>query len=384
MLSFIRNRALLAPLSDEPHAYALYRIDAARHDASLIEEIAIGQSLGAWDERHVEISVLESKVARIVAFETRDGFHWATVAFPWNLWHGQLGWLLAILFGKMSFYEGVQLADVWFQESCFGDGKLVGPSLGMGALRASVGVTQEVPLLMGILKPNVAMSASAIASLYEQTADAGLHIVKDDEIRHDASEKEVLERVSLVADVRACRNLKTLYAVHMQISSGISESYVRALENAGATALLVNVWTSGLGELQRLRTLTRLPILAHPALVGAFGFRESNATIHPRVTLARLLRAAGADLSLFPSPYGKLGLPREIATGVAEACLTKEGWAVNETIPVPSAGIRPEHGPMARADFGLDFVLNAGTGIFAAKDDIRPVVQAFRAGLYGE
>lgn len=383
MLPFIKNRALLSELTDEPHALASFRIDASRHEPGLIEEIALGQSVGAWDERFVDKETLERKVARIVTFETRDGFHWATVAFPWNLWHGQLGWLLTLLFGKMSFFEGVQLADVWFQTTCFAENRLPGPSHGIASVRAMTGAAPNTPLLMGILKPNVAMSADAICNLYQECAEAGVHLVKDDEIRHDASEKYVLERVSTVASLRAQRNFKTLYAVHLQISSGVEESFVRALENAGATALLVNTWTAGLGALQKLRSLTRLPILAHPALAGAFGFREHTATIHPRVTLSRLPRAAGADFSLFPSPYGKLGLPRDIAVDIAQCCTTKEGWPINETIPVPSAGIRPEHGPMARADFGFDFVLNAGTGIFASKTSVRDSVAAFRRELYG-
>jgi 2,3-diketo-5-methylthiopentyl-1-phosphate enolase len=100
--------------------------------------------------------------------------------------------------------------------------------------------------------------------------------------------------------------------------------------------------------------------------------------------MARFLRAAGADFSLFPSPYGKLGLPREVAADVSEACRTKEGWPINEIIPVPSAGIRPEHAPLARADFGVDFVLNAGTAIFATKDGVGSAVATFRKELYGK
>ena len=384
MLPFIKNRALLSEMGAEPHALASFRIDASRHEPGLIEEIALGQSIGAWDERFVDKETLERKCARIVTFETREGYHWATVAFPWNLWNGQLGWLLTLLFGKMSFYEGVQLADVWFQPTCFGESKLPGPAHGIASVRAMTGAAPNTPLLMGILKPNVAMSADAICSLYQECAQAGLHIVKDDEIRHDESEKYVLERVSTVASLQARRKFKTLYAVHLQITSGIDEPFVRALENAGASALLVNTWTAGLGELQKLRSLTRLPILAHPALAGAFGIREATATIHPRVTLARFPRAAGADFSLFPSPYGRLGLQRDIAVDIAQCCTTKEGWHVNETIPVPSAGIRPEHGPMARADFGFDFVLNAGTGIFASNQSVGEAVAAFRKELYGQ
>ena len=49
--------------------------------------------------------------------------------------------------------------------------------------------------------------------------------------------------------------------------------------------------------------------------------------------------------------------------------------------PVPSAGIKPEHAPEAKKDFGKDFVLNAGTGIFANHKGITSTIKQFREEL---
>ena len=55
---------------------------------------------------------------------------------------------------------------------------------------------------MGILKPNVAMSAEKIRDLYVEAAEAGIHLLKDDEIRFDENEDEILKRVELVAKAK--------------------------------------------------------------------------------------------------------------------------------------------------------------------------------------
>ncbi|WP_186645628.1 RuBisCO large subunit C-terminal-like domain-containing protein [Fluviispira vulneris] len=378
MYKYIKNSELLAPLNNVPHAFARFRIDAQKHPVHLIEEIALGQSLGAWDTQHVAIETLRKKIAKIVSIESDSCFHEATVAFPIEIWHGKLSWLLSILFGKMSFYEGVQLNSVWFSQDCFHEKTLIGPKNNINNIRMSVGAEENKPLLMGILKPNVGMSTEKISELYVEAAEAGVHLLKDDEIRHDLTPLESLKRVNRIAEESAKRNLKTLYAVHLQIDGPHFLEHAKALENAGANAFLLNTWITGIDVLQEIRKVTNLPIVSHPALVGAFGIQEAKATIHPRVTLAQFIRAAGADLSLFPSPYGKLGLDKELALDIANHCLLKNtNWSINESIPVPSAGIKPEHAPMAKKDFGNNFILNAGTGIFSHPKGIRKSIEEF-------
>lgn len=382
MAIIVQHKELLSPIGNEPHAFAKFIIDAKKYPATIIEEIAIGQTLGAWEEQFVSKQVLIAKVAKIIDYSKDENFHTVTLAFPINTWQGKLSWLLAILFGKMSFYENIQLNSVWFSKDCFAEGILQGPKWNADLLRLKTGAFANQPLLMGILKPNVAMEDQKICDLYLQAAEAGLHLLKDDEIRHDQSFTATLKRTELIATTANKRNLKTLYAVHFQLDCLHFKEQLRAIENAGAQALLINTWTSGIDFLQEMRKLTTLPILSHPALVGAFGIRTHASTIHPRVTLAQFLRAAGADLSLFPSPYGKLGLDKEVALDIAQNCRQmNDHWQINPTIPVPSAGIKPEHAMQAKKDFGKDFVLNAGTGIFANMNGISTSIKQFKEEL---
>lgn len=375
--SFIKNKSLLDTSTHEAHAFVKYRVQYAQYNESILEEIAIGQSLGAWETSHVSEKILKQKVAKIVEFKKFETYFEGTIAFPWNLWHGNLSWLLTIIYGKMSFYPGIQLNSINFSLDC----KLNGPKNSLEDIRKLLDLKMNGPLLMGILKPNVAMEASKIRDLYEQAADAGIHILKDDEIRFDNDENEILKRISLVAEIKRKKNLKTLYAVHLQVSGTNYINLLKRCEDSGADAFLINTWICGLDTLQNIRNHTQLPIFSHPALVGAFGFDEHSSSIHPRVTMAQLIRAAGADFSLFPSPYGKLGLPKNIALEIANECLNEGSTHFKPMTPVPSAGIKPSHAPLAKEDFGQNFVLNAGTGIFSGPKTIQENIYEFQTQL---
>ena len=366
--------------TNDPHALVTYRADKSMHGAEIFEEIAIGQTIGAWDERYVDAEVMRQKVAKIVQLNDCDTHLEATIAFPLQAWNSDLSWLLTLVFGKMSFYPGVTPSRLSFEDGCFFENGLQGPLHTLEMLRVKTGAVANKPLLMGILKPNVAMSADALERLYCEVAEAGVHLVKDDEIRHDSNFDETLRRVEKVANRKAQQNLKTMYVVHAPINAYSASSlkeWSSSLKRAGADALLINVWTVGLSLLQELRRVCDLPLVAHPALAGALGQGRTSDAIDPAVTLASFMRAAGADLTLFPSPYGKIGLPRATALEIANTCRAKWPAHTLPLIPVPSAGIKPEHVEQACKDFGNDFILNAGTAIFASGRSIRESAQDF-------
>ena len=131
LLSFIKNKNLLEYNSNIAHAFVTYRIDSSKYDYSIIEEIAIGQSLGAWDTSYVAEDILKKKVAKLVNCEQYENYFEATIAFPYNLWLGNLSWLITLMFGKMSFYPGIQLNSVEFSKNC----NLNGPKNSINDLR---------------------------------------------------------------------------------------------------------------------------------------------------------------------------------------------------------------------------------------------------------
>ncbi|MBJ8192565.1 2,3-diketo-5-methylthiopentyl-1-phosphate enolase, partial [Bacillus cereus] len=80
------------------------------------------------------------------------------------------------------------------------------------------------------------------------------------------------------------------------------------------------------------------------------------------VLLGQLMRLAGADLVLFPSPYGSVTMPREENMAIRDELITPD-LPLKASMPVPSAGIHPGLVPLIVRDFGTDVVVNAGGGI---------------------
>lgn len=118
--------------------------------------------------------------------------------------------------------------------------------------------------------------------------------------------------------------------------------------------------------------------MAHPAVSGALTASPEYG-IANQVLLGKLLRAAGADLVLFPSPYGNVALAQEETTAIASA-LTKQA-PYRSAFPVPSAGIHPGLVPQLIADFGVHSVINAGGGIHGHPDGAAAGATAFRQAV---
>jgi 2,3-diketo-5-methylthiopentyl-1-phosphate enolase len=149
----------------------------------------------------------------------------------------------------------------------------------------------------------------------------------------------------------------------------------------GANALLFNVFAYGLDVLQALVEDPEItvPILAHPAVSGAltsspfYGFRTA-------LLLGKLLRIAGADLVLFPSPYGSVALPKEETQQLAFE-LKRKDLPLKPAFPVPSAGIHPGLVPRLVEDFGIDSVINAGGGVHGHPGGAVSGGKAFRQAI---
>jgi 2,3-diketo-5-methylthiopentyl-1-phosphate enolase len=95
--------------------------------------------------------------------------------------------------------------------------------------------------------------------------------------------------------------------------------------------------------------------------------------------LGKLLRYSGADLSLFPSPYGTVALEKDKALSIANELTRKDSF--KQAFPVPSAGIHPGLVPLLIRDFGIDSVINAGGGVHGHPDGARGGGLAFRQAI---
>ncbi|WP_036715979.1 RuBisCO large subunit C-terminal-like domain-containing protein, partial [Paenibacillus darwinianus] len=96
--------------------------------------------------------------------------------------------------------------------------------------------------------------------------------------------------------------------------------------------------------------------------------------------LGKLMRLAGADLVLFPSPYGSVVMPKEENLAVRNALLA-ESVPERTSFPVPSAGIHPGLVPLIMKDFGSEVVVNAGGGVHGHPLGAAAGGQAFRQAI---
>lgn len=351
------------------YSYPATNLDQAK---KMAVQIASGQTLGYLPE---PIGAYANHLGRIREVGCKDDRGICDIAFPGHLFGADIAGLLTVLFGKISFAPGLHLDAVSADERFLKEIK--GPRIGLKGIRERVGVTADRPLLMAILKPGLGPDDKVLAQNYAKLVEAGTHLVKDDEVRVDLSLEAAKKRLDAVLEAGKGRGM---YVMALNGPAFELRDRAIALQSAGAQAFLVCPYTYGIAVMQSLASdpAVRVPVFAHPAFTGIM----SNAThgIHPRVSLGTLMRWAGADAVLFPSPYGSIALPKVDCQLIHEE-LMKPQEHLPASASVPSAGIMPEFVEQIRKDFGSDVVVNAGTGMARSGSTIAEGAKAFLSAI---
>ncbi|MGE7603749.1 2,3-diketo-5-methylthiopentyl-1-phosphate enolase [Peribacillus sp. NPDC097675] len=360
------------------------------------EGIALGLTVGTWTELpHLVQKQLEKHKGRVISVtplpeEGRVNLYFGQkvyrstikIAYPAGNFSNDLPAILTTVFGKLSLDGEIKLIDLDF----VGDIQKAfpGPRFGITGIREKIDVFDR-PLVMSIFKGVLGRDLAYHNEQLLQQALGGVDLVKDDEILFDQEQTPFFDRVrtgkTILEDVYETTGHRTIYAVNLSGRTfELMDKAERAAE-AGADALLFNVHTYGLDVLQALRENNRinLPIMAHPAYSGALASSALYGVSYS-LLLGKLARLSGADLSLFPSPYGNVALDKAEALAVAEA-LTKNEPSWKKAFPVPSAGIHPGMVPNLIKDFGLESVINAGGGVHGHPDGAKGGAQAFRSAV---
>ncbi|AFY76074.1 MAG: 2,3-diketo-5-methylthiopentyl-1-phosphate enolase [Hydrococcus sp. C42_A2020_068] len=347
-------------------------IDAQRQ----AKVIAVGQTAGTWDERfaHREDS-LKRHLAEVVSVETDEqGYSIARVRFPDLNVENDISSLLTMIFGKYSLAGAAKVVGVHLPQTY---GRM--PKVGITGIRERLGV-RDRPLIMAIYKPALGLSAEDHAAILEQVADAGLDIIKDDEIMGDLAVAPTLKRLEacrrVLDEVKAKTGRTVLYAVNVTGTADKLIEKARLLVREGANALLLNVLTYGFSVLEALAADPEInvPIFAHPAFAGAM-CASADTGLAYSVVLGTLMAHGGADAVLYPAHYGSLPFDPQEEQKIRDSLRSRN------VFPVPSAGIHPGIVPKAIADYGKDVILNAGTGIMDHPDGAAAGVRAFFEAL---
>lgn len=363
----------LALISDRVGGFVTARYSFPAGDLGssrkMATQIATGQTLGYVPEN---LPMFADYVGRVKSL-TLDGDRGvAEIAFPKTLFGDDLSGLLTILFGKISFVPGLRL------EAIDGDANFLcsikGPKFGLEGIRRLIGSdASRRPLLMAILKPGIGPSDDALASQFASLVAAGTDLIKDDETRIDLAFDNAKYRLEKVLNAGKGRGI---YVMHLSGPAFQIRDRALKLQSLGAQAFLFCPFTYGISVLQALccDPEVKVPIFAHPALAGVL--TQGNNSIAPQVALGTLLRWAGSDAVLFPSPYGSISLPRQEALSVHRQ-LTQTQGHLKMAASVPSAGITSDFVKSIRSDFGLDVVINAGTGMAKSGFGVEEGAKAF-------
>lgn len=377
---------------------ATYRIHDDHADfRKKAESIAVGMTVGSWTElpqaKRQSLQKHLGEVHAVEVFESPDGspgsrYADVSIAYPDINFSRDIPALLVTVFGKISMDGKIKLTALDLSDSFLS--AFPGPKFGIDGIRQLLGV-HDRPLLMSIFKSVIGLNADELTEQFIRQARGGVDLIKDDEILFENELTPIATRVKLCMEAAAETERETgkklLYAANLTgRTSGLRDQALRAID-AGANALLFNVLSYGYDVLQELSADPEItvPIAAHPALAGAI-YPSPYYGIAAPVLLGQLMRIAGADLVLFPSPYGSVTMPREENLSIRNE-LHRAELGMKRSLPVPSAGIHPGLVPKIMRDFGTDVVVNAGGGIhghpMGTEAGGRAFVQAIEAAMDG-
>jgi 2,3-diketo-5-methylthiopentyl-1-phosphate enolase len=369
------------------------------HDAA--HALAEMQSTGTWVELERETSALRDRhAARIIAIwevpdrevvEPMPGRRdWVVqLAFPVHNLGGQIPLLLATVYGECASAGEIRLLDLDLPASFTGAFK--GPRFGIDGIRRLVGAPDR-PLLIVMMKPAIGMTPKESAEVFRQVALGGADGIKDDELLVSHPWSSFIDRVR--EHERAAQQAfeetghRTLYFVNItDRPDRLVQNAYRAIE-AGASALLVDYLTVGISSLSMLADdpAIAVPIMGHLAFSGAI-YAAPRTGVSSHLVLGKLPRLAGADVVVYPSPYGTLEFTRSKHLRLAQA-MTDPLHGIRPTLPAPGGGL---HAGMTRRlfdDLGIDFAVGAGGAVhghpMGATAGARAIRQAIDAAVGNE
>ena len=365
---------------------ATYLLHNEKNPNKKAEEIALGLTVGSWTNLpELEQSQLRKHKGRVVSVEElpleKEDQSMIQIGYPTLNFSNDLPAILTTVFGKLSLDGKIKLLDLQLDEGL--KSQFPGPRFGIEGLREKLNVYNR-PLLMSIFKGVLGKDLTFLVEQLKQQALGGVDFVKDDEILFENQltpfEKRIVEGKKVLQEVYDQTGHRTLYAINLTGRTSHLRDKARKAAQLGADLLLLNVFSYGLDVLQELREDNEiaLPLMAHPAVSGAFTSSQVFGLSHS-LMLGKLLRYAGADLSLFPSPYGTVALEKTKALSIASELTGKDSF--KRSFPVPSAGIHPGLVPLLIRDFGIDSVINAGGGVHGHPDGARGGGLAFRQAI---
>jgi 2,3-diketo-5-methylthiopentyl-1-phosphate enolase len=361
----------------------------------LAPALAIEQSTGTWIPVPGETPEVRCQhVAKVIGVYEVPDFEFSVppgletrnyliqIAFPQVNIGSQIPMLLTTVVGNISMGGQIKVLDIRFPKK-FVEG-FQGPKFGIQGVRELLGVPDR-PLLNNMIKPCTGYTPEVGVELFRAAAMGGCDIIKDDELLANASFNEVQARVKLY--VEAERQVYEETGEHTLYTVNVTDEVPQVFENArravelGCNAVMVNYLAVGFPVLRALAEDPdiNVPILSHMDVAGAY-YMSPYHGVSSQLIMGKLPRLAGADIEVFPAPYGKAPVIKDKFVNVARN-LSFPFYDIRPTFPMPSGGITPSMVPKVMKDLGNDIVIGSGGGIHAHPQGPVAGGKAFRAAI---
>jgi 2,3-diketo-5-methylthiopentyl-1-phosphate enolase len=390
--------ALPDGIDEENYVIATYYMAAPRdwNIDKIAMAVAIEQSTGTWIRVPGETTELRRRhIAKVVGTYEVPDFEYEVpadvklrryvvqIAYPYENFMNEISMLLTTVIGNISMAGKLKLLDLKFPKSYLKMFK--GPKFGVPGLREYLNVYDR-PLLNNMIKPCTGYPPEVGAKLAYEALVGGVDFVKDDELLANAPFNTVEDRIVNYMEVvdRAAQETgeKKMYTINVTADPPKIFEFAEKVIELGANAIMVNHLVTGIGVLKSLAEdpSIKVPILGHMDMAGAL-YEDAESGISSHLVLGKLPRLAGADIVVYPAPYGKQPFfTREKYLRTGKTLLFPMGNII-PTMPMPSGGITQLHVPQLVHDLGIHIAVGSGGAIHAHPMGPRAGAKAFRQAI---
>ncbi|MGB9714180.1 MAG: RuBisCO large subunit C-terminal-like domain-containing protein [Candidatus Bathyarchaeales archaeon] len=390
--------ALPESIEDDKYVLATYYAAVPRDWPidKIAMAVAVEQSTGTWIRVPGETVELRKKhIAKVIAISEVPDFEYEVpadvklrryivqIAYPYENFMNEISMLLTTIIGNISMAGRLKLVDVKFPKSYLEMFK--GPKFGVQGIREYLKIPRR-PLLNNMIKPCTGYPPEVGAKLAYEALVGGADFVKDDELLANAPFNTVEDRIVKYMEVvdKAAQETgeKKMYTINVTADAPKIFEFAEKVIELGANAIMVNHLVTGIGVLKALAEdpSIKVPILGHMDFAGAV-YEDAESGMSSHLILGKLPRLAGADILVYPAPYGKQPFfLKEKYLKVGRSMLFPM-YNIKPTLPMPSGGITQIHVPQLISDLGTNIAIGAGGAIHAHPMGPKAGAKAFRQAI---
>ena len=252
-----------------------------RHGAEVINIERLGRVTPSLPSRHTPDTVERARIE---------------VEFPLETVGSDLATILTVVAGnlfELGDLYACRLENLDLPEALIASHP--GPAFGLEGTRQLLG--SKGAMIGTIIKPNVGLEPESFRTIVRNLTEAGIDLIKDDELMTDPAYLPLAERVRIAGEEidRAAQKTgkRTLYAANISGDlAGLRQRHDLAVE-AGTGCVMLSIPVMGIPALAWLRSFASVPIHGHRAGLAA-------CMRHPGLGISyaawqKLARLAGAD-----------------------------------------------------------------------------------------